>query len=621
MYLKTASNISRTARLRSSILATVCCLFFAIPAFSQTIYEAPVLTCVRNLTTAPASTELNWTVPSTVSPCFSAYEIYGSTGSADGPYTLLATINNPLQTSAQIFPPAVPIYNGSTATITHFYMLQRGSCVNPAAPLKATSDTLNNEKPQPFVAIERASIIGNQVHLSWYPSKSTEVIGYLIYNDKDGFTTPDTVLGRLNNSYIDIENDPSLFTIRYKIRAYEFCENGVGLQGSQTPDSADHRTMLAQVAEPDKCTQTATVSWQPYKIGSASVVTYEIQRSINGGAFSVDGVTDAATTNFLLRDLPFRDTVCIRIKANLPNGSFAYSNERCFSADVIKKPVSDYIRNISVVNGEIVIEYKVDTSAAPAKTIILQRSNDGIVFTPVINTPDFPDANTMIFTEPGLRTDAQTYTYRVNLLDSCNITHSSDTATTIRLGIKVKSNNKADILWSGFAIENSIFQYFQLEKISGTDTTVVGNFNRNQTSYAETDLFDYSKDSLDIVCYRVTAYFINNNDKAPRATLQSYSNIVCVTPEPKAFAPQAFAPNGYNKTFRPFLLYALSDFYDFKIYDRWHQLVFSTNDVNSSWDGQFNGEPAPSDAYTYIIKFRGKNNQDYTQTGTVMLLR
>ena len=141
------------------------------------------------------------------------------------------------------------------------------------------------------------------------------------------------------------------------------------------------------------------------------------------------------------------------------------------------------------------------------------------------------------------------------------------------------------------------------------------------STFLETQLFDYSNDSLDEVCYRITAFFINNNDPAPRETLQSRSNIVCVKPEPKAFAPQAFSPNGYNKTFKPFLIFSKPDNYDFKIYDRWYQLVFSTNDLNASWDGIFNGTPAPLDGYLYIIKFMGKNDQSYTQTGTVMLLR
>lgn len=587
------------------------CVFYTSISVAQTEYEAPKLVCVRN---NASQTELNWTLPVTPNPCFAGYEIYTSVGSKNGPYTLDTTLTNPLQTTVLLS----VVSGGQTV---HFFMINRGSCNNPAPPASITSDTLNNEKPQPYTVIINATVINGRVQLNWVPAPSPEVTAYLVYNDRDGFTTPDTVSGRLNTAYTDMDNNPDASAIRYKVRSLEFCEDPAGLQGAITPDSADHRTILMQVSAPDRCTQTANVSWQPYKIGGAQVVNYEIQKSINRGAFTTDGTVASSTTNFLLQNIPFRDSVCVRIKGNLPNGSTAFSNERCFSADVIQKPVNDYIRNITVENGNVIIDYKRDTAAAPPKTIILQRSNDGIVFSPIINIPDEPDPFTYLFSDEGLDVNSQTFTYRVNLVDSCFSTHSSDTATTLRIGIKKKSNNKADILWSGFEIQNIHFQHFVLEKITGTDTVELGTFNRTQTSYLENSLFDYSRDSLDEVCYRITAFFTNNNDKAPRETLVSRSNIICVQPEPKAFIPQAFVPDGVNRTFKPFLLYAQSTGYDFKIYDRWYQLVFSTNDVNASWDGIFRGTPAQLDSYIFILKYKGKNDLDYTETGTVMLLR
>ena len=62
--------------------------------------------------------------------------------------------------------------------------------------------------------------------------------------------------------------------------------------------------------------------------------------------------------------------------------------------------------------------------------------------------------------------------------------------------------------------------------------------------------------------------------------------------------------------------------YSFQIYDRWYHLVFSTNDIDGRWDGlDSKGVISPNDSYIYNIKFKGKNGKDYTQQGTVMLLR
>lgn len=592
-------------------LFTLLCLFFISSAIAQTEYEAPKLTCVRN---NASNIELTWQLPHSANPCFVGYEIYAAIGNRNGPYSLNTTISNAAQTTTllSIASGGLPVY---------FYMINRGSCNNPTPPSTISSDTLDNIKPQPYIVLKNATVINGQVQLNWLPAPSPEVAAYLIYNDRDGFTKPDTVLGRLTTSYLDTKNNPDASAIRYKIRALEYCEDAAGLQGAITPDTADHKTIFMQIGTPDKCTQTVNVSWQSYKIGGAQVVNYEIQESINHSAFSVVSTQSAATNAFLLQNIPFRDTVCVRIKANLPNGTTAFSNERCFSADVIQKPVNDYIRNISVENGNIFIEYKKDTAAAPAKTVILQRSNDGIVFTPIVNTPTEPDNYTYLFEDPSLSVANQTYSYKVHLVDSCFNTHISDTATTIRLGITLKNNNRAELIWSGFEIDNITFSNFVLEKINGNDTTIVGNFNRNQTNFLENSLFDFSKDSLAEVCYRITALFVNNNDKMPRATLKSHSNIVCIEPQPKIYVPQAFVPTGHNNTFKPFLLYAKPDNYDFKIYDRWYRLVFATNDINGSWDGTSNGIAAPLDAYIYIIKYTGKDDKPYTQTGTVMLLK
>lgn len=586
--------------------------YFNPYGFTQnTIYSPPKLTCVRN---NASNIELNWQLPPVANPCFLGYEIYASIGNRSGPYSLNTTISNALQTTTLL-----TIASGGQPVF--FYMINRGSCNNSAPPTNTTSDTLDNIKPQPYIVLKNLTVINNQVRVNWYPAPSPEVVSYLVYNDRDGFTVPDTVYGRLNTTYLDVVHNPNLFAITYKVRALEYCEDPAGLQGAITPDTADHKTILMQVSAPDRCTQTANVSWQAYKAGSATVLNYAVQQSINRGSFTTVGNITDGSTSFLLQNIPFRDSVCVRIMATLPNGATSYSNERCFSADVIQKPIHDYIRNITIEGNNIIIDYKKDTAAAPAKTVILQRSNDGILFSPIVNTPTEPDYKTYLFTDENLDVSGQTYSYKVNLVDSCFNTHSSDTATSLHLGIKVKSNNRADLLWSGFEIGDITFHQYKLEKIIGTDTITVGSFNRSQNVYQETALFNYAADTLSEVCFRLTAYFTNNNDATPKEELKSHSNIVCVQPTPKVFVPQAFVPTGHNTTFKPFLLYAQPDGYEFKIFDRWYQLIFATNDINTSWDGTYKGISAPLDAYIYIINFKGKDGKSYTQSGTVMLLK
>jgi gliding motility-associated-like protein len=593
----------------------------SIISFSQTEYEAPKLNCVRNISSAPSGTELNWSLPVTPNPCFTGYEIYASTGNINGPYSLVSTVSNPAQTSVQINPPTILLYNGTLATTTYFYMINRGSCVNPTPVTNKTSDTLNNEKPQPVVPLNKITIVNNHPVVSWIPARSTEVVAYLVYTSSNLTTPADTVFGRLNTSYTDLVNNPSR-TISYKIRPLEYCETGSAFFGSITPDTIESKAMIASVASVDKCLGVISLSWNAYKFGNTSPLSYEVQTNVQNNGFITKNTVDTSRTSSLLTDFPTKAVFCIRIKANLPNGDSSFSNEICIdSINVIRKPANDYIRNISIENGNIIIDYRKDTNATTPKKVVLLRSENDILFTGLTTTPiAFEDNYSYLFSDGGLNLN-NVYWYSIRLQDSCNEFHFSDTAATLRVGIKVKSNNKADVIWSGFDIDNISFDNFLLEKINGNDTVLVGTYNRNQTNYLETALFDYAADSLNEVCFRVTALFENNNDAAPRETLKSHSNIVCVQPEPKAFVPQAFVPTGKNKTFKPFLLFAKTEGYDFKIYDRWYQMVFSTNDVNASWDGVYNGDPAPLDGYLYVIKFKGKDDKEYTQTGTVMLLK
>lgn len=71
--------------------------------------------------------------------------------------------------------------------------------------------------------------------------------------------------------------------------------------------------------------------------------------------------------------------------------------------------------------------------------------------------------------------------------------------------------------------------------------------------------------------------------------------------------PTAFSPNddGINDRIE-----AITDCidnelinYEFKIYDRWGQLIFKTNDLQKSWDGYFRGTPAPMGVYVWFLDY------------------
>jgi gliding motility-associated-like protein len=86
-------------------------------------------------------------------------------------------------------------------------------------------------------------------------------------------------------------------------------------------------------------------------------------------------------------------------------------------------------------------------------------------------------------------------------------------------------------------------------------------------------------------------------------------------------APSAFTPNGdsNNDVFR-FESKNISVF-DLKIFNRWGEIVFSTNDVNEGWDGNVNGHPQNIDTYKYVISAETIHGYRFERKGEFLLLK
>ena len=76
------------------------------------------------------------------------------------------------------------------------------------------------------------------------------------------------------------------------------------------------------------------------------------------------------------------------------------------------------------------------------------------------------------------------------------------------------------------------------------------------------------------------------------------------------YIPNAFTPNGdgVNEYFSPVLRDVSRENFDFKIFDRWGQLIYSSNSIEASWDGTFKGINCKDGVYVWKIKFTEQSN-------------
>ena len=92
--------------------------------------------------------------------------------------------------------------------------------------------------------------------------------------------------------------------------------------------------------------------------------------------------------------------------------------------------------------------------------------------------------------------------------------------------------------------------------------------------------------------------------------------ILPVVGVPNAFTPGKFGVNGIIKV----LGFGINKM-NWKIYNRWGQLVFSSSTQDLGWDGTFKGTLQPMDVYTYSLDVEFTDGKKLRKTGDISLLR
>ncbi|OEK06226.1 T9SS type B sorting domain-containing protein [Roseivirga misakiensis] len=94
---------------------------------------------------------------------------------------------------------------------------------------------------------------------------------------------------------------------------------------------------------------------------------------------------------------------------------------------------------------------------------------------------------------------------------------------------------------------------------------------------------------------------------------------------PRIIIPSAFSPNGdmVNDTFTPVATCTLDSF-KMTVYNRWGEVLFTSNQVDSGWDGNFEGKTVPPNQYTYLVSYQfNVNGQVFNESirGSVSIVR
>jgi len=100
----------------------------------------------------------------------------------------------------------------------------------------------------------------------------------------------------------------------------------------------------------------------------------------------------------------------------------------------------------------------------------------------------------------------------------------------------------------------------------------------------------------------------------------TWDDSLLVKVEDRLAIPNAFSPNGDG--INDIFLIA-GNFYSLafmKIFDRWGELIFETQDPSIGWDGTFKGKSLNPDVFVYMIQYK-EGNVAKMKKGSVTLIR
>ena len=219
-------------------------------------------------------------------------------------------------------------------------------------------------------------------------------------------------------------------------------------------------------------------------------------------------------------------------------------------------------------------------------------------------TPILTQTHTIIF--PAASTNT------INLIVSNGV--CSDTASD-----SLVLNNRVT---ADFTMPSIICPEDKLEVLN-TSTGVIDewrwNFDVIATSHVKDPLPflfpDILKEAYYTVKLVVTNTALNCSDSA-RKTLTVLD--FCLIDVPTAFTPNN---DGLNDYFQPHNALK-ADNYEFKVYNRWGQLIFHSNNWQDKWDGRLNGVLQPTAVYVWMLRYTNRDTkQPVFRKGTVTLIR
>jgi gliding motility-associated-like protein len=556
---------------------------------------APTLQCVRRDT-------LIWQLPTVACGAVQGFNIFYARNRT-GPYALLAGLSNPTQTQYR--------HNNTEGGQWFYYIQTQANC---AGQSPRSSDTLDNQLPLLQQVLTLNVLDDGSVEVRWRRSLSPQVVGYVLYKQTlAGLAPIATINSRDSSRYIDASARGKQRSESYQVLAIDGCLN-------YSLFDVNHSSIFLK-AQQDKCQQSINLSWEPYRNWQNPVAKQEIFVGVNERTPSLFATVGASDTAFSIPRVNNRDRYRVFVRAvQAVTNTIARSNDTTVVADVIQPVRQLFLKNVSVNEANRVdLIWQWNDNAKIDSVFILRstRADSGFVrirgYKPVLPL-DFESD----YRDTAVNPNVQPYFYRVETRDACGARVQSNTVATLHLTALPQGKRQNFLAWSPWQFPNTVLLGYQIIRIVKNVPTTLGL----PIDTTKRNFLDIATSEEGLVCYRVGGLYRYTLPDGSTEEATSFSNTTCAEQFSGLIVPNAFAPNGINSFFRPVVTFTDNLVaYEMKIYDRWGNLVFKTDNYEAAWDGTKGAQPQPQGVYLYNIKIKQRAGNTVEEKGTLMLIR
>jgi gliding motility-associated-like protein len=340
------------------------------------------------------------------------------------------------------------------------------------------------------------------------------------------------------------------------------------------------------------------------------VASYTLLR--NGTALAT---LPASATTYTDATVTCGTSYTYELQANVPGGSTSVSNDAAVqTVSALPPPAPLLNASFDLRNRLTLTATQVSGATLPTGAQLLYSRQGGpsaLDFAAVPTATDTlrdPAALDALLAAPPC--------YTVRLQDVCGNTSAASPATCpvlLTVAAADPEGLTAQLSWSAFrGPSGAVGVSYRVLTLAPDGTVLATSAATSGLTYLDAN----PPTDRQVLRYRIEA----SGAGLPGRTV-SYSNVASLARQPRLVVPNAFTPNGDGLNDVLELKGRYLSGFTFVVVDRNGQEVFRATDRSQTWDGTIRGHAAVNAAYVWRFTQRDETGQNFSQTGTVTILK